>query len=433
MATLHQFMMLLQAYFPEQMLFMHTLTILSVLASQWAFLHLHHAQKLLSNRGNQSGWLTSVRDIVQSTIRDWKQFYGGEEQPFNAPTIAEENFLVSRVEDMAVYLDWDLDDLVDVDLEPALRFSTAPILCTTEVHCIFCSEPNQPQKLSWSRTKYETVMLITANYTMVTAYLSIAHCSKCSADYYPNCITRHHESLPHQQFLIYDAKFLHISKPAKLWAAREFAVSQQHLLSKHMSWTSFADWYNCSHTPVHKLTAKQSHRLFVEHAVRSISTAYNLDEIFHCRANPTTEDLTCAALDWFCKDNILPGGHEHTCNKCTHEKHPRRPNPANAQPNLGQFAVAEVDPINIDLQNLGAKEVFDQVQFALMSTEFVTQDNLGNNLEEVPEGNENNAQNDTDTGGNILEGIVRAAVMDGIMMGHKVLSLSSVHSTIVNF
>lgn len=95
---------------------------------------------------------------------------------------------------------------------------------------------------------------------------------------------------------------------------------QESLCYHHMSWAGFADHI----TRVYGegiVTAKRSYRIFVEHFVRRLVKAYNLERTYECPSTTSARQKVLALLDIIGRDSaVFPWARAHMCTDCTHPK-----------------------------------------------------------------------------------------------------------------
>ncbi|KAG8937988.1 hypothetical protein FRC00_006321 [Tulasnella sp. 408] len=136
-----------------------------------------------------------------------------------------------------------------------------PVLITKQTRCIWCRNPNDlPGNRPLQRRRNDIdITLITNSYTKVQARLSVARCYNCNADYFPDRVVKKDGGTNElRQFYVDETKYLHISKPAKLWVERSVAVAQAQMILQHQTFSGYAAWFNkhMDQTALHKNSAR---------------------------------------------------------------------------------------------------------------------------------------------------------------------------------
>ncbi|KAG8962988.1 hypothetical protein FRC05_004973 [Tulasnella sp. 425] len=206
-----------------------------------------------------------------------------------------------------------------------------PLLLTKRTKCIWCKdEAGHNQPLQRRRADID-ITLITNSYSKVQTQLSVGHCYRWGADYFPDrVVKKDDESGELRQFYIDDTPYLRISKPAKLWTYGP---------------NGHVNAFNQPQFEQAALTDEQSYRMFAEHMVRVLGLTLTKLEpgttsAFNTTFDPTTKELIIEANTWFITSQrgILPGALSHTCKDCTHTKCYR----ANVEQGHGVHVVAEL-------------------------------------------------------------------------------------------
>ncbi|KAJ7098821.1 hypothetical protein C8R44DRAFT_747906 [Mycena epipterygia] len=317
--------LILQLFFPRDLSLQQGLYVFAVIISLYPILRLHANQRREPRQPARTGWFKTLAILLTRAFSDelnveaWPSGLGE-----------------GRAEEYAAYICSDLDRLFTLLGLPGgttnshsdLEFSRPkPILSTSRLNCIFCppGDSNLIPTLRQRRyDKIQTVRLLDSSFRWVEATLLIAHCARCSADYYPDRVT--YKSSPgtrsRLERLEYDTEFLRVSKHG-VWVHREIAVAQEKALHRfHSGWSNFADWVNdCTEDVKRKLTYRQSQRLFLEHFARRLLIAHNKDSTFCCEAHPSAQLLAKEVRRVIgINGGMLPISMSHGCIQCTHVK-----------------------------------------------------------------------------------------------------------------
>ncbi|KAJ7110994.1 hypothetical protein C8R44DRAFT_833366 [Mycena epipterygia] len=317
--------LILQLFFPGDLSLQQGLYVFAVIISLYPILRLHANQRREPRQPARTGWFKTLATLLTRAFSDelnveaWPSGLGE-----------------GRAEEYAAYICSDLDRLFTLLGLPGgttnspsdLEFSRPkPILSTSRLNCIFCppGDSNLIPTLRQRRyDKIQTVRLLDSSFRWVEATLLIAHCARCSADYYPDRVT--YKSSPgtrsRLERLEYDTEFLRVSKHG-VWVHRKIAVAQEKALHRfHSGWSNFADWVNdCTEDVKRKLTYRQSQRLFLEHFARRLLIAHNKDSTFCCEAHPSAQLLAKEVRRVIgINGGVLPISMSHGCIQCTHVK-----------------------------------------------------------------------------------------------------------------
>lgn len=339
MFSLGDFFYIAQYYLPWSMSFFHAVDIIISIFTVAPFIRLHRLQNQYARRPtSNTSWFNSADYVIRKAVLDsYRYSSNAMRQALGLGSEEEGQFMhdLNGILDTVLDPDTDEEDVADVSGFEKI------VLCTERQTCHFCQgDNNQPIVLTrHGDSKITEVFVITQSNVMVRGSLVVARCPRCKADYWPDSITRPTPNGARRtKFFLYEAQYLHISKPAKLWVHRSLAVAQAQAIHQHTTILGFSRWYNASyglqtkHTP--KLSHRQSHRLFVEHMVRLIGSSRPDIPNFQTRIHPTTKDIVQAACHAFMQGGVIPGALDHVCEECTHPKRYRRAN-AERQPQGG--------------------------------------------------------------------------------------------------
>ncbi|KAG8919456.1 hypothetical protein FRC02_001641 [Tulasnella sp. 418] len=405
--TLQDFELLWRTYFHSTMLLFHCLAVFVQLSAIAPLMILHRRQLRFQNR--PTAWLNEAKIIIRQTLENVTPFYPREMEG-NIPSRNEMNHLVNQLPEVAEVLGLDESDSSE-DFTGALNMAidnNPLILITSARECFLCDPQengNQPRLKKTPFTRNVTV--IDRAYRCVAARLMVAACMVCNAEYLPDRILVKQGDRK-RQFYIYEAPYLRISKSASLWVHRTIAIAQAHQILQHQSISGYSSWFNKTYglrgsatkfSPPKgtknqlSLTVDQSWRMFVEHMVRMVGAASGYPTIFETTQDPDVETLVKEANRWFIQDGVLPDAKNHTCDGCTHPKRHYQPDQPDIENDHQAFGVAGVDhdDANIDAQIPGDADANDLLQ-------------------QVPPGNMEHAEG----------AVVRMAVLDGIVAGHRV-------------
>ncbi|KIJ39965.1 hypothetical protein M422DRAFT_49464 [Sphaerobolus stellatus SS14] len=307
---------------------------------------------------------------------------------------------LSSLPDISDFLNWNPSN------PNPFILSISPLLFLKEEYSSFCSTPGQQVPLRRCKAM-QRITIITATCQTVSGNLVIGYCYTCNAQYNPDRIMRHHPD-GSRQFYLYDAEYLRVSKSDMLWIHCGVAKQQEYLTLRKVSWQGFTEYFNRCFNG--SLTGEQSQRLFLEHFIRRLGTAYKFDQIFNMKINPDVKELVKEANQWFLRGGILPGSLEHTCEECTHLKR---------QAGLQEFngssdAVADVDQDSFG--NLPLPQQNNQIE---EDTELLAQ------MPAVESPPRNVGDDD--------ERYIQAVVMDGIRMGHKICAYPGCQEPLQNY
>lgn len=343
MLSVNTFITVTQYYFPGTMSMFHLLAIFRTLFASMPLYRNHRIQMQHGQRRVKSAWMKAIERLLMTTIRDTSFYHPGMEllRPGDNDGEAFTSNLEEIIETMRPDEEPGAEDYQDLHG----LLDASQILCAEQSNCLFCNHNGKPAALRM-REKIKPVYLITESHRKVKANLVVGHCIECKANYYPDSITRQsREGQPRKKYALNDAKYLHISKPGRLWVYRNLGKVQAQAILQHTTYLGFATWFNRSfggtraNSP--SLTPRQSQRLFAEHMVRVLGEA-NGGQHISTRPNPKLNDIVMAACDKFVRNGVLPDALEHTCDECTHPKRYRN-NGEPSSPTQESFAVAEID------------------------------------------------------------------------------------------
>lgn len=324
-ASVADLIYILDVFFPSNMSMLHALTVLLSLAALYPILRLHQHQLLEPRQPRMTAWKTSVLAYVQDLFNP---AYINTEL-----TDSEDGEDDSPYDQFARYIHQDIDvimELMGVDVlsseheDFSHKVKPHRILCTKRLECSFCPPtPNRPHHYLRRRVEPKSVRIFRHNFQWETAFLVIAHCITCRADFYPDRYTyMDNTSQQRMQKLEYDTDYLRISKSG-IWSDRQVArIQESAVLEFRAGWSNFANWVNRSlgNTKPH-WTARQSQRLFVEHFSRRLLLAHGHTQAFTTTANRTSHDLASSVRDRIGKDGgVIIDSLHHGCIDCTHRK-----------------------------------------------------------------------------------------------------------------
>lgn len=348
MLSLSDFTYISKYFLPPGMPFFHAVGIIISITTALPLIQRHRLQNQHAlRRTPNTSWFNSLSNIVSSSLLDPSAYPLRGLRQAIGPNNEERTKILDHLEEIAeMVCDPEAEDTPLFD--PLAFVNQHIVLVSAETKCLFCvTEDNRPSVLVRHGDQgIVTVNIITRANTLAQGSLLISRCPKCKADYYPDSITRvSPDGGGRRKFFLYKTEYLHISKPAKLWAHRSLAIAQAEAIRQHTTILGFSRWYNATYGAVKhnapKISHRQSHRLFVEHMVRILGEAHPNHPHLSTRNQPTTRDVVEAANAAFVQGGILPGALDHTCSECTHPKRYREH--ANAMPEAGAFGVAGVD------------------------------------------------------------------------------------------
>lgn len=343
MLSVNTFITIAQYYFPGTMSLFHLLTVFQTFLASMPLYRNHPIQMEHGQRRVQSAWLKAVQSLLKKTILDTSFYRPGME--LLGPGEDDGEAFIGNVEDIIQSMK--LDEGLQEDGREDLRgiFEGSQILCAEQTECLFCTHNGKPVGLRM-REKIKLIYLITESHSRVEVNLVVSHCVECKANYYPDSVTRRaKDDRPRKKYALNEAKYLHISKPGRLWVYHNLGKAQAQAILQHTTYLGFATWFNRSfggtqaNSP--SLTPQQSQRLFAEHMIRVLGEA-NGGQHLSTRPNPNLKDIVMAACGKFVKNGVLPNALEHTCRECTHPKRYRN-NGEQLSTTQETFAVAEVD------------------------------------------------------------------------------------------
>lgn len=324
--TVHDFILVLQTYFPPDLPVSNAMHILASMEATSAMLHLHHNQRRDARQPAHTAWLKHFRDVLRRTFRglsDGEQF-----RAESAEELAEQNPHVER-------LYGDLPQLFEFlgmgennEREPAPLFPEAyPLLITSRTNCELCGEDIQRRTLRLDKERgLQIITLLDENLRWTRAELCVANCSQCHALFYPDKIVFNQQPGNNRKQRLEDnPTYICISKSG-VWAHRRVALMQEHVMQCFAGgWSSFADWINAvsqsrsEHTCT--MTARQAKRLFVEHFARRLLSVHSPHPPFISPAHAATDDLAAAVRIVIGENGgVIPGALGHGCKDCAHQK-----------------------------------------------------------------------------------------------------------------
>ncbi|KAJ7483156.1 hypothetical protein FB451DRAFT_1084306 [Mycena latifolia] len=313
-ATLGNFILILQLYFADHFSLQRALYILTVLTATYPLFRLHLNQRNESRQPRETAWLRSISVVLAGA------FASENEHPHFPP----------EGEGLAPHLSQrvcnDLEQLYNLlginDQHTPLFPAPHKILCTPRLHCIICTPQDRPPALS-RYGKPQQVKLLNSDFYWTEAQLFIAYCVKCKAEYYPDRVTYHAEnsSYGRVQHLEYDAEYLRVSKSG-IWMHRRLALAQENMILKFQAgWSNFAEWLSDTVATRPRITTRQSQRLYFEHFARRLIVSYRLEDTFTVPAHSTSHVLAESVRDAIGRNGgVVAGAMEHGCTNCTHLK-----------------------------------------------------------------------------------------------------------------
>nr|GAT48520.1 predicted protein [Mycena chlorophos] len=223
-------------------------------------------------------------------------------------------------EDVGQRLFQDLEPLyrlLGIDGSSSTIFPDLPtILCTSRLHCVFCTDTIHPRTLRRFKKPF-SVRLLDHHFEWKAATLFVAYCIKCKAEYYPDRITYRPPgtSFERQQRLEIDASVLCVSKHG-VWIDWRVADTQEKALHRFRSgWSAFAAWLNDFIDVKPHVTVRQAQRLHQEHFSRRLLAAHGIGETFSVAAHSNANTLAAGA-----NGGVIAGAMSHGCRNCTHLK-----------------------------------------------------------------------------------------------------------------
>jgi hypothetical protein len=310
--------------------------------------------------------------------------------------------LQNNIED--IYATLELDEMPVIDPPPAMLSSPHRI-------CIFCPQRHVLHKYG----TVNRVTYINSNYKKCQAWLMVAQCRRCKANYYPDRISRCCAGgRSRYDFLECDATVLQISREPALWVAREVGFMQQALVYyNHMSWTGFMNYFNEVHGNGDAFSFENSRRLFVEHFIRRLIRAYEVEHAYRPSKEADATTKVRAFLELLGpRSKLVPLARRHACGKCTHAR-----KPGNQAPNLNVpiNAVAEVnDEVNDHSLALSFTDSTCQIPVDEAAPEVGGHDQEV--IDQLGQIQEEENENEMEVDGQL----VRMAVIDGKTLTHRV-------------
>ncbi|KAJ7432743.1 hypothetical protein FB451DRAFT_1345238 [Mycena latifolia] len=325
MASIGDLILILQSFFPPDLALQQGLYVLASIISLYPIFRLHVNQGRESKQPARTGWFKSLVTLLTGTfsmeangIEAWTTGLGADRADEYAEDICRNLY--------RLYTMLGLHGEAPNSISSFEFRRPQPILSTSRLNCIFCppGDSNLIPSLRRRRwDKIQTVQLLDSSFNWVEATLLVAHCAKCSADYYPDRITYKAPGIHgRQERLEYDTEVLRVSKHG-IWIHRQIAAAQEKALHRFRSgWSNWADWVNdCTGDPKNKLTYRQSQRLFLEHFSRRLLVAHRKHQDFHCEAHPSSQLLAETVRNEIgINGGVLPASMSHGCMNCTHVK-----------------------------------------------------------------------------------------------------------------
>jgi hypothetical protein len=368
MYQLGDFITFANFYLPRRLPFHFFNLLFNSLTTLLPLFRLDRFQLENGRRKVETGWIRGIKKLLSHSFNRGRELYASDEA-VHGVTDERQQRVISEVENMYTSL-WD-EEPGDMHLHnngldlPSNPFALPPdlqttLLVTNITQCTFC-----PGTVPLTKAKeFREIHLINRAYRKVPGILAIATCRLCKADFYPDRVTfltasSGQEPRLRRQNFINDTEYLQISKPGSLWVHRSIAVAQAQSILQRSSILGFQKWFNASYGGPESyhpsLTHRQSQRLFVEHMVRTISSAQEDDEPLSTSAHPNIKTIVTEACRALVKDGVLPGALDHTCDECTHPKRYRK-EPEEGDTPGNPFAVADFDEPDV-----GAAERFPVV------------------------------------------------------------------------
>lgn len=388
--------------------FQHILRILSAIVASSRLLSFHRRQ---GSNIQQTGWMNAIQETIGETI---------DSLPDDAHSIE----MIHDREARQQFIDA-VPDLLnaglgigDIPPPPLLHDTVSPVLVTLRDNCI---TPDCRGSLRRKKDRETAVTLITRGYMQVKARLVAAYCSGCRAVYLPDRILIKDGTGELRQLYEYNAHFLRISKPDMLWVERTVAAAQAQAILQHQTFSGYAAHFNRTYGPHGAaaltdglddlsrptMTNDQSFRMFVEHMIRLVAAASDLQTVFNTINDPPIDILVKEANQVLTGTGILPGAREHSCTLCMHPKRYRSQQGRRNRSSGSRFGVAGVD--------------MTIPQLPILQPDAQDIDTAPENEDEEPSDEEALPNEERQSGE--PDRVVQMAVMDGIVTGHLVSRL----------
>lgn len=316
--SVHDLILTLDIYLPRWLGLRRALYTLATASVVVPLLLRHRLQRRLPRQHLQTAWLSTAFSIISDSFlpetlplsaHNWD-----DQEPH--PSVRAQNRILSDLENIAENLGWNNDEgrgLLDLG-----STKPPPILLTKRTHCRFC-----PGDVFLFRESDAMVTVIDADYQRKMGYLVVAHCTSCSAKYFPDIITKAGALGGRRiQKLEEDPEWIRISKRG-VWAHRNIALLQRHSLVEFRgTWQRFRLFFNKTHGHGEDiLTERQTHRLFIEYFIRTLLSAQGRLDDFECPSFSNPSVVVKAALAILGEGGgVIPGAMEHHCADCLHEK-----------------------------------------------------------------------------------------------------------------
>ncbi|TDL15344.1 hypothetical protein BD410DRAFT_900077 [Rickenella mellea] len=405
--TLRDLIVVLESYFPPELSVSRVMYVLAILTSIYPILRLHHHQARGPRQPRYTAWFKGLRPVALHAFHPERLAPGAWEGDGPGDHIA--NDLYRDLDNICEFL-----GINGTGNEKDRVCKPPTVLCTTHLDCIICP-PDPPMSLR-RRTGLQKVRLLHTDFTSSTAFLYVAHCPRCSSDYYPDCVTFKGDNNERLQRLEYNAQYLRISKRG-IWVERGVAVAQEKaLLRFRAGWSNFAEWIN-SIADSNEMTPRRSQRLFLEHFSRRLIVAQNREAEFLCPAHPNATNFAKTIRNLVGKDGgTFTKWLKHGCQDCTHEKRFH----ADLET---EGAIMDNNEGVADMDNL----MDDQTSLELPQNE--------TRLREMPAGMPDVAQchQQVPPPEGEARGYVRMAVMDGKTIGHRICAVIDCRNGLVNY
>jgi hypothetical protein len=315
MPTINHLIVILQAFFPENLELTRALHVLTILPALYPLMRLHRNQVAQPRQPNETGWMTAIWALI------FAAFHPENINPDMWPGEGPGQHAAERVFDHIDNLYHSLGLNTEYDnISSRPMFTVPPIVLTTQhKDCIICP-PSIPAKTLRKSGRGTTVRLIGADYKVHDAYLLVASCRTCRSRFYPDRITYRSANSGRLQKLEWDCSYLRISQTG-VWVTRDLAFAQEKAIYRfHAGFFNFAEWLNDTNG-TKTLTVRQSQKMFTEHFARRLIQGHQMQDTFQCPANPSSNGLAKAVRDAIGQDGgIIPGAMEHECTECTHRK-----------------------------------------------------------------------------------------------------------------
>ena len=194
MADVRDLILLLDTYVLHSMPWHHVLFLLSVLLALHPLLRLNHNQVQRGRNRARTGWTSAALRVV---ARSLLLQFDNETAEILSQTLFDDLTEVAR----------------NLDLETEKVIPSIPVLlCSPTLDCKFCRDTGGNFFALQKNAEPAPVELLDDDLQWKTAYLIVAHCRHCGANYYPDRYTFTKDDQENRvQQLVYDAAYLRVS------------------------------------------------------------------------------------------------------------------------------------------------------------------------------------------------------------------------------